>query len=131
MPAPGPSPALRSRPLVCDPASSRHRLRVTTSTDPLASVVSLLDEALVRFGTYAYEDRGPSEVMDTAAVTALVRAAGVVEAERVLLGLAAHPHGERLLDFLVMVFVEDDTWPDLTGHLLASSSGQPLVSWLL
>jgi hypothetical protein len=50
-----------------------------------------MTEALKRFGTYSYDDKGPNEVMDIPNLVAQIRALPVEEAGEVLLEIANSP----------------------------------------
>lgn len=88
-----------------------------------------LDEALARFGTYTYGDKGAHEVMD---VPVLVTTLQRRDAEQVLADmavLAEHEHGAELYETLFMSLVEDGDHPDtdaLHQRLPSEPGGVPL-----
>lgn len=79
-----------------------------------ARIMSLLEEALVLFGTYTFDDKGPSEVMSIADFTVPLRAMTAADAAAVLVEVARSPEydgrGARLAEYIVL---DLDDWDDL------------------
>lgn len=91
-----------------------------------------LDEALRKFGTYTYGDKGAYEVMD---VKALTRHLLTLPADQVIEDmavLAKHEHGAELYTSLVADLVEDELHPetdDLYRRLPIEPDGIPMSEY--
>jgi hypothetical protein len=90
-----------------------------------------LDRAIERFGTYQLHDKGAVEVMDVEKIQSRLRTAGVEDTIHALEALRKHEHGAPLIHHLIMVFVEDEEWPELTTALTAVPElREAYVPWL-
>ena len=73
-----------------------------------------LGVALKRFGTYSFDDKGPSEVMDIDRLVGKLRVMPVAEATTVLLELAASPEHKGRGNSLASTLVgELEDWDEL------------------
>lgn len=100
-------------------------------TSAAQNVIAQLDAAVTRFGTYIVHDRLADEYLDLDKVKLALHTAGVEPATDTLLALANHEHGEGLRYALITDLVENDEWPELAEHLLASEHAATFVPWLL
>ena len=75
-------------------------------------IIKKLEEALKRFGTYSYYDKGPHEVIDTMAIAAELKKLTAKEAGEILKEVGKHERGELLRDCLAsdMDDVKDEEW---------------------
>jgi len=76
-------------------------------------VFTKLDEALKKFGTYNYYDKGVDEVFDASEIEEFIRTfPSGTEAGKWMKGLASHEHGQHLIDHLASCLdnVADDKW---------------------
>lgn len=90
-----------------------------------------LNRAIRRFGTYQLQDKGAVEVMDVEAIQTRLRTAGIEDTIHTLEALRQHKHGAPLIRHLIMVFVEDEEWPELTTALTATPElREAYVPWL-
>ena len=76
-----------------------------------------LGVALKRFGTYSFDDKGPSEVMDIDRLVRKLRVMPVAEATSVLLELASCNEYDGRSNELASVLVSElDDWDELLKH---------------
>lgn len=67
-----------------------------------ADCLEILKDALERFGTRAYYDKGPEGVMDLAAIDAVLERLPPLEVARTLNDLYEQPHGHLLARTLLV-----------------------------
>lgn len=73
-------------------------------------ILKELNQALTRYGTYTYEDKGPEEMMDLVPIVDHFVDMEPEEAARYLNRFSEHKYGERLI---TSIFVHlQDTWSD-------------------
>jgi len=100
---------------------------VTVANDTIKD----LDAAIKRFGTYQLHDKGASEVMDVKKIELRLSHAGIEPTIETLRALSAHEHGQPLVHHLIMVFIEDEAWPELTDALAADETlREAYIPWL-
>lgn len=75
--------------------------------------INKLEEALEKFGTYQYYDKGSDEIMDLNSLLREARKASCVELSKDMNELFAHEHGRELYMDLYTDLIENEMHPEV------------------